>query len=652
MYVQMQFNGSPEAYTVGGNKLDNGYTHLIQIIRNLTLIQVKLNGTEYFRKTISSTGLLDAQVLYLGGPPPSANGSGGDLDHFKGIIQDVKVSNGSQLMIIELYPLNELELDLPPSFGDVDIQPNSTLPGEVSDDLCRNEPCLHGATCRNTWNDFVCICPRGYKGKYCQDIQFCEIHKCPGQGVCQNLDDGFECLTNTTFQGDENRPLMFSYVAMPNEQREAKKVATLEVTYRAKTGGTLLYVQNEQMYFEVASYKDQVTVQWRLNSELPEAKRFIKEDSDFEWNTIYVRVSDNTIDAGWRGWEATPDGQPLITTPIDQKAFMRLFSGRFPVYLGGVPPLDANAILLAGAAAMERDVVGDNYRYENNVMSQGGAAGTTSSAATSKGINEGAVFKGCLGEVRIDGFLLPYFPHKEIYNETALKRSHYVLNTTKPEEGCVLCFQNNCQNGGYCSEPTEKYPCDCLPGYEDDDCSVNINECLQAECTNNSTCIDGIASYTCQCLAGFEGQFCQTEIDECESQPCQNGGQCTDLVARYSCACTEEYAGEQCEVLRLVTCENHPCHNGSTCIDGYSEYCYRVNIPINGGFLTAFILFLDADTKNNFTCTCSEGYQGVTCSTAFCNVEKCQNNGFCLTTEPTVRKMERSLWRKSGGFIN
>lgn len=34
-------------------------------------MQVKINGTEYFRKTISATGQLDVQVLYLGGFPSS-----------------------------------------------------------------------------------------------------------------------------------------------------------------------------------------------------------------------------------------------------------------------------------------------------------------------------------------------------------------------------------------------------------------------------------------------------------------------------------------------------------------------------------------------------------------------------------------------------
>ncbi len=39
----------------------------------MTLVQVKINGTEYFRKTIGASGALDAQVLYLGGFPVQPN---------------------------------------------------------------------------------------------------------------------------------------------------------------------------------------------------------------------------------------------------------------------------------------------------------------------------------------------------------------------------------------------------------------------------------------------------------------------------------------------------------------------------------------------------------------------------------------------------
>lgn len=73
-------------------------------MRNVTLVQVKINGTEYFRKTISATGSLDVNVLYLGGMPqmgrtirqveaiPNRSEITKIPVNFKGIIQDVQVT--------------------------------------------------------------------------------------------------------------------------------------------------------------------------------------------------------------------------------------------------------------------------------------------------------------------------------------------------------------------------------------------------------------------------------------------------------------------------------------------------------------------------------------------------------------------------------
>jgi protein crumbs len=183
----------------------------------------------------------------------------------------------------------------------------------------------------------------------------------------------------------------------------------------------------------------------------------------------------------------------------------------------------------------------------------------------------GASFKGCIGETRIGGLLLPFFTQNELEAENLPLRDHFSLNSTKPEEGCILCFEQDCKNGGVCRNPSENYACDCPVGYEKDDCSQNIDECLQAECKNNSTCQDDIGFYTCLCMSGYDGKLCEHEIDECESLPCHNGGNCTDQIADYKCECHEDYAGKQCDVLRLVTCENSPCKSGSTCQDGFSK---------------------------------------------------------------------------------
>jgi protein crumbs len=289
------------------------------------------------------------------------------------------------------------------------------------------------------------------------------------------------------------------------------------------------------MYFEVAAFKDLVTIHWRLSTDLPEPHRFTNENSaTFDWQVLYIRVTENKLEAGFKGWENS-DSQPPISSHIDMKAFEYLFSERYPISLGGMDQTKTNTIL--------------------------------------KGLNaNGASFKGCIGETRIDGLLLPFFTQNELEAENLPTRDHFSLNSTKPEEGCILCFEPDCKNGGVCKNPSENYACECPLGYEKDDCSQNIDECLQADCKNNSTCVDGIGSYTCVCMNGYEGKLCEHEIDECESNPCHNGGNCTDLIADYKCECHEDYAGKQCDVLRLVTCENSPCKLGSTCQDGYSKF--------------------------------------------------------------------------------
>lgn len=343
---------------------------------------------------------------------------------------------------------------------------------------------------------------------------------------------------------DDNEPLKFVFNAGNDQQPYTKdtNMDTIEISYRTKFGGTLLYVQESDMYFEISTINKLVTISWKLTLDLPLNNRFeYDEDDNYGWHTIFIKVSNNgKLEAGWKGWETMIDPQPPISVDIDYLAYKHLFSGKHYIYLGGMPAMS---------------------HIENNSIVNGG-------------IDKGSTFKGCLGETRVGGYLLPYFPHDVIYPDTfQFTGPHFNLNSSQPEEGCILCFQQSCKNGGVCSNPSEKYACDCPAGYDSDDCSQNIDECLTANCTNNSTCIDGVASFTCQCLEGYEGDLCEFEIDECMSSPCRNGGSCTDLVAGFSCECTEEYAGAQCEVFRLVTCENLPCKNGSICIDGFSECC-------------------------------------------------------------------------------
>ena len=103
-----------------------------------------------------------------------------ELKRFKGIIQNVQISNLKGLEKIVVFFANDVPKPLE-SIGEVELE--EVLEGEVSDDTCRVNPCSNNGECMVTWNDFVCKCPEGYKGKHCSEIEYCHWNNCPTEKV-------------------------------------------------------------------------------------------------------------------------------------------------------------------------------------------------------------------------------------------------------------------------------------------------------------------------------------------------------------------------------------------------------------------------------------------------------------------------------------
>ncbi|RZF34933.1 hypothetical protein LSTR_LSTR011427 [Laodelphax striatellus] len=641
LQVSIQFSGIIEAYTVGGVRLDNGNSHLIQVVRNVTLVQVKINSTEYFRKTISATGKLDLQVLYLGGMPPPLQPKPkrqvapelSTMNGFKGVIQDVQVSNGSQTMVVEFFPLRNSfpddDIDLPPALGHVTFDLDSVLEGVVSDDTCAVNPCQNGGTCRVTWNDFVCECTRGHKGKQCEEMELCELKRCPEGSVCRNVDmggggRGYECAANLTLTGHEPDPLTYR-LQQPPAALVSATMDSVQLAFRSRTGGTLLYVGGGPApHFQVSALGDQVTVAWHLGTDGTTSPRVARmqrsrnaDSASGEWTTVMLTMANDTL-SGAILEDEDSDSARLPETPFSSAAWHQLLLTA-PITVGGTP--------------IEATSGGRNTYYLTETTDAASGSNDLDVAgfgATPHQQVVGGAFKGCIGQVRIGGLLLPFFTPEQLDaagdSPAFSSVDHFALifgagDARNLTYDCLLCFQMECINGGRCANETESYLCDCPAGFTGDFCEIDINECENNLCSNGAVCVDGMANYTCSCLPGWEGWLCDKEIDECASSPCLNSGTCIDKLGSFECLCPDEYVGERCDQLKQVTCQNKPCRNNAACAD--------VKNP---------------QTADNFTCTCAEGFVGVYCETAYCVPKPCLNGGLCNTTRiPPLCQCERGF---------
>jgi hypothetical protein len=109
---------------------------------------------------------------------------------FKGVIQDVQLSNGANVKrIVKLFELDFAEkVDVELSLGRVTAV--AIKKGVVSDNTCRTNPCQNDGICHITWNDYRCEWQAGFKGDNCEEREYCYWVDCPAGSTCNTLRDG------------------------------------------------------------------------------------------------------------------------------------------------------------------------------------------------------------------------------------------------------------------------------------------------------------------------------------------------------------------------------------------------------------------------------------------------------------------------------
>ena len=140
--------------------------------------------------------------------------------------------------------------------------------------------------------------------------------------------------------------------------------------------------------------------------------------------------------------------------------------------------------------------------------------------------------------------------------------------------------------------------------------SGNEDPCLSSStnpCQAGGVCVFTGDRVSCECPPGFSGSYCEQAADPCTTVECPTASQCViDATGVPGCACLPGYTGNAATACtKIDLCASAQCVNGN-CTD------------------------LGAD----FTCTCTAGWQGVTCEedVAECATNPCLNGGVCVTS--------------------
>ncbi|CAL8253571.1 unnamed protein product [Boreogadus saida] len=524
-------------------------------LRHLVSLELRYGNVVFPRagnhRALGNVSLQAGDVALVGGPlagdQDTATSWGG---HFKGCLQDMRLDHkylemGSGPPSDEVYPIAE-EQDL--------------LEGCHSDETCKSEPCLNGGQCEVTWNDFFCSCPENYSGRLCETRLWCVEKPCPSGGRCVNLPDGYECLSEASFQ---DNALLYSV-----NHSLADPVTSVTVLLRTRErNGVVLRASGHAEVFCLGLLESYLLVKLHTAAS-HQLLAFTSETpiSDGAWHHVHLAMAD--------------PGQPTSTwsLSVDGRRDGDWASGRR---------------------------VGGNLNFLNH---------------SEVWLAEN--FTGCLGEVRVGGVYLPLLGAPDPPQAARFSRRAGNREPAEGCRGDPVCESQPCLHQGVCQDQFQRFNCSCSPGWEGELCGEETDECSSTPCVHG-TCVDLLANYRCQCHPGYLGKDCREEVDNCLEFSCQNKGLCQEPTRTCSCpagfvgkrcqwrfppvscdantvclhggicmggllggncTCRPGYTGSRCEA-DLDECQSDPCLNGATCMN----------------------------RLNHFQCVCVPGYSGRLC---------------------------------------
>ncbi|VDH94425.1 Hypothetical predicted protein, partial [Mytilus galloprovincialis] len=563
-------------------------------------------------------------------------------------------------------------------------------------DECYSSPCQHGATCHDQVNRYSCQCVPGYSGTFCEtDINECQGAPCINGGTCNDLINNYNCSCLPGYSGrncDGNIIECSSThpVVLSCHLRFHSCIFQVKVFGQGYTGTNCDKEINE---CKSSPCQNGGYCQDHVNNYTCDCKPgyvgyncetdFQECDSSPCVNGTCTDLVNNyhcNCTPGFYGIDCDTDIDECQSGPCKNSGKCNDMINGFNCscasgFTGFYCDTDidecatnpcANKIKCyvdknCSTVCENVDECSSNPCQHNGTcidlinMYKCSCSGGYNGANCDIDINECA--RQCIGVRFVNG---------NVYNCVYGYNCEKVFDDNNIDE----CHSGPCQNAGYCKNLLNHYKCNCLPGYEGDNCEIDIDECLSQPCKNNATCNDLVNRYNCTCIPGFTGYNCERDfqneklnmltypvspftipsgfahikiirlyvyldIQECFSKPCQNGGHCTDLINDYHCSCPAGITGRNCQNVCAVRIHN--IHEGGQAVDDrglYSEqHCFTLLAGVedpctanpceHGGSCQVQL--------DSFVCTCTPEYEGRNCSIDIndCLSSPCKNGGTC-----------------------
>uniref|UniRef100_A0A3Q1HYE5 Uncharacterized protein n=1 Tax=Anabas testudineus TaxID=64144 RepID=A0A3Q1HYE5_ANATE len=518
---------------------------------NLVTIKVKYGHVVFPKagnlRALGNVSVEAGDVAYVGGLPAGKSmiAWGGN---FKGCLQDIRLDH--KHLTTEALPVG---FEVYQASTEENVQP-----GCQSDNTCKDEPCFNGGRCQITWNDFRCDCSIYYSGQLCETRLWCIDDPCFDGVHCIDLLDGYECLTEATFQNNSLQYVANSSLLSP--------VTNITMNIRTRDeNGILLRATSSAEVFCLGLLNSSLLVKLHSGAHA-ELLAFTSDRTiaDGAWHHIELTMVDPTKSVS--RWHLTVDGQRV--------------GGSFKAG-GNLNFLNHTKIWLAEkyTGCLGEVRVGGVYLPLINVPEP-----PQVSRFSRQGGHEPII--GCQSK--------PVCESNPCGNHGVCQDQFNEFNCSCiPGWEGELCKTeiNECSAGpcvyGTCKDLLADYQCDCEPGYTGKDCEEEVDNCLEFSCENGGTCIETMGIHTCLCLSGYIGKRCQWRFPPvaCDAKTeCLNEGVCIGGDSGGNCTCKPGYTGARCET-EIDECESNPCLNGATCLD----------------------------RLNHFQCVCVRGFSGKLC---------------------------------------